>query len=159
MIPSDQIARTFQSNAAVGRRQLEGLTHEESLQTPGFNANPLNWILGHIVNGRNEALSYLDRPGIFSEDESERYRTGSERIRPETALELSELTARLDAAQADLEAALAAVTEEFLQEVVPTRFGDRPRWQHLSGLAWHETYHVGQLELLRQFVLDERSEN
>jgi len=64
--------------------------------------------------------------------------------------------ADLDEAQADIEAALANVSSNYLEEVVETRFGERPRWQHISGLGWHETYHVGQLELLRQLALARR---
>ena len=39
-----------------------------------------------------------------------------------------------------------------LAEVVETRFGERPVGQHVAGLHWHETYHTGQLELLRQLA-------
>ena len=46
-------------------------------------------------------------------------------------------------------AVLQNISPEELDTVVETRFGERPVGQHIAGLHWHETYHTGQLELLR----------
>ncbi len=156
MIPPEQLAQTFKSNHWLACRHLEGLSHADSLLQPDFQANGLNWVLGHIVNARSEALKFLGKPALWHEAEGSLYRTGSAPLDPVQALLLEGLMAAFDEAQADLEQALAEVSMEFLQRVVETRFGDRPRWQHLAGLGWHETYHVGQLELLRQMAVDSR---
>ncbi|NIQ10155.1 MAG: hypothetical protein GWN61_15565, partial [candidate division Zixibacteria bacterium] len=34
--------------------------------------------------------------------------------------------------------------------------GEKPVGQHLSGLAWHETFHTGQLDLLRSLALNQK---
>ncbi len=39
----------------------DDLTQTESLLQPPFEANCLNWVVGHIVNGRNTALTVLGR--------------------------------------------------------------------------------------------------
>lgn len=157
MIPAPQLLSTFRSNHMLAVRHLEGLDEGETLLTPSFQANSLNWLLGHIVNGRAEALKHLGRLFLWPGEAGERYRTGSDPIEAETAVPLSELLKRFNESQEAIEAALAEGPEAYLQEVVPTRFGEQPRWQHISGLAWHETYHVGQMELLRQLALDSRS--
>ncbi len=158
MIPAEQLIRTFQSNHWIARQLLDDLSHEESLLRPGFQANCMNWVLGHIVRGRNRALEHLERPGLWDEAENSRYTTGSAPITGQDGLHFEKLTADFDEAQADLELALSQAAGDFLAEIIPTRFGDQPRWQAISGLAWHETYHVGQLELLRELALARRPE-
>jgi hypothetical protein len=156
MIPPEQLVQTFKSNHWLACRHLEGLSHEDSLLQPEFQGNVLNWVLGHIVNARSEALTFLGKPELWGEAESGRYRTGSEPLEADMALPLDRLLADFDEAQADIELALAEVSTDYLQQVVDTRFGERPRWQHIAGLGWHETYHIGQMELLRQLALDRR---
>lgn len=158
MIPAAQLLSTFRSNHILTVRHFEGLDEREALLVPPFQANSLNWLLGHLVNGRAEVLKYLGRLFLWPDDAAERYRTGSDPIEPGSALPLSELLKLFNDSQEALETALGEVSEAYLQEIVATRFGERPRWQHLSGLGWHETYHVGQMELLRQLALDSRSE-
>lgn len=158
MIPAAQLLSTFRSNHMLAVRHLEDLDAREALLIPSFQANSLNWLLGHLVNGRAEVLKYLGRLFLWPDDAAERYRTGSDPIDEETALQLDELLKRFNDSQEAIEAALGEVSEAYLQEIVATRFGERPRWQHLSGLGWHETYHVGQMELLRQLALDSRPE-
>jgi hypothetical protein len=46
---------------------------------------------------------------------------------------------------------------ERLAAIVDTRFGERPLGQHIDGLHWHETYHTGQLELLKALAESARS--
>ncbi len=153
MIPADQLAQTFQSNHWLALRHLEGLTHSLSLLTLEDHPNPINWVLGHLVHNRNEALHFLGVPSLWHAGEGHLYKTGSGPVDHETALPLERLLADFEEAQADLEMALAQVTDDELLIVVSTRFGERPLWQHLSSLAWHETYHIGQMELRRQYAL------
>lgn len=157
MIPAAQLSSTFRSNHMLAVRHLEELEEAEALLTPTFQANSLNWLLGHLVNGRAEALKFLGRLFLWSPAEAELYRTGSDPIGADAALPLAYLLRRFNEAQEAITTALEETPDEFLQEVVQTRFGERPRWQHLSGLGWHETYHVGQMELLRQLALESRS--
>lgn len=156
MIPAEQIRGTFESNHALAERLSADITEMEALAKPGFGANSMNWILGHIVNARAEALAQLDTAFTWEVDESGLYRTGASPLIPGSERPLLYLLKRLQEAQALLDGALQAAPDEYLRGVVETRFGDRPRWEHLAGLAWHETYHVGQLELLRQFAVDMR---
>ncbi len=156
MIPAEQLAKTFQSNFRLTLSLLDGISHLESLLTPSFVANCANWILGHLIDGRNEALKYMGKPGFWDEETVARYKSGSDSITSETALSFGQLIADFEKAQFGLELALAETSPEFLSEIVATSFGDIPRWQHISGLGWHETYHIGQFELLKAVILAER---
>jgi len=129
---------------------IAGLSNEDSLVQPPFEANCLNWVLGHILAGRNEALSYLGREPIWDEPELARYKTGSPPITDASqALPLERLVDDFEESQTRILAVLQNISPEELDTVVETRFGERPVGQHIAGLHWHETYHTGQLELLR----------
>ncbi len=156
MISAEQISNAFRSNHALAMRLVEGISETEALQTPNFQANCMNWVVGHMVNGRAEALQFLETPFNWQPDEQGLYKTGSDPIRPGIEVPLENLLERFTSSQAMLETALGKANESFLAQVVKTRFGQRPRWQHLSGLGWHETYHAGQLEILRQHTLEMR---
>ena len=71
MIPSAQLSNTFKSNHMLVTRHLEGLEHSEALLTPSFQANSINWILGHLLNGRVEALRPLGRLFLWSDSDQE----------------------------------------------------------------------------------------
>ena len=156
MIAPPQLIEPFESNHWLAGRLLEGLSHDESLLLPNFQTNALNWILGHIVVGRQNALKTLAQPALFSDAETKLYETDSAPISVEAALPLQTLRDKFDQSQEALVASIAASSEELLSKIVSTPFGDQPRWKWISGLSWHETYHIGQFELLRQLALDSR---
>ena len=53
-------------------------------------------------------------------------------------------------------AALKACQEADLERVAETERGAKPVWQHVEGLHWHETYHMGQFQILRNYALSQR---
>jgi len=145
MIPAEQLAQTFQSNHWLACRLLEGITHDESLLAPEFQANCINWLIGHIVVGRDRALKALAKPLILGEAEKELYQTGSAALQEERALPLENLHAALDETQVRLEQALSQVSEEFLSEIISTRFAARagstsPGWagtKRITSGSWN----------------------
>ena len=140
--------------------QTEGLTHADSLLQLPFRANCLNWVLGHIIVGRNRVLKLLGEAPVWEESEAARYDTGSEPITSdEQALPFEKLLRDLDESQQQITDALGRLPPESLAEVVDAGQGEprlgrgeAPLGNTLAGLHWHETYHTGQLELLRQLA-------
>ena len=125
---------------------------ESLVQTP-YNINSLNWVLGHIVASRNEALSYLGAEPVWGDDELAHYKTGSDPITSsDQGLTLDQLRADFDEAQERISARLAEIPAEELAKIVDTSFGERQMGEHVASLHWHETYHSGQLELLRELT-------
>jgi hypothetical protein len=152
------LTESYSSTGWLINKWVGGLTNEDSLVQPPFEANCLNWVLGHIVAGRNEALTYLEAEPIWGEAELARYRTGSPPItRAEQALPLDRLLIDFEESQKRITAALESMPAERLAAIVDTRFGERPLGQHIDGLHWHETYHTGQLELLKALAESARS--
>jgi hypothetical protein len=135
------------------RMQTDGLSHKDSLLQPPFRGNCLNWVLGHILEGRDTALTLLGESPVWDKEVVSRYGRGSEPItQDERALPLEKLLEGLDRSQERIEAALTCITPEGLATVVPYRGSQCPVGQALASQHWHETYHTGQLELLRQLA-------
>lgn len=149
MISADLIARYFSLNHRVIHRQTDGLTHEDSLLQPPFRGNCLNWVLGHIVANRNQVLTLLGEDPIWREEEAASYVSDSEPITSSVkAHRLEKIIEDLDRSQERLNAALERVSPERLAEME----GDSTVGQQLTGLFWHEAYHTGQTEYLRQLA-------
>lgn len=154
---AEHISSTFSSNHWLINRLIDGLNHEDSVIQPPFEANCMNWVVGHIIRGRNTALTLLEAEPIFSDDLVERFKTGSDPITNEdNAISFEKLVNDLNTSQDRLAAALDEITPEALAELKTTDRGEKPVGAHLSGLAWHETYHTGQLELLRSLALNQK---
>jgi uncharacterized protein YciI len=160
----DQLIRQdYQRNTWLIQHTLEGLTHAESLLQPPFKANCVNWVLGHILAGRQFALEALGRPPFWDAATVARYRGGSPPITDgadarsfEAMLnDIAQSQTLLDEA---LDAAHTGRGAADLDRMVGEGQDRAPMWEHLAGRRWHETYHIGQLGILRQFILGRREQ-
>jgi len=70
MTIAETLADYYGLTYRVIKRQLEGVTHEESLVQPPFRGNCLNWVLGHIVVSRATVLTTLGEIPPWSEAEA-----------------------------------------------------------------------------------------
>jgi uncharacterized damage-inducible protein DinB len=150
MIDTNDLIGAFARNLGIVRAQTEGLTNEDSLiQSP--NGNCLNWVVGHIVEARDDVLEVLGEPraaGVAVE----RYQRGSEPVTGEAAevLSLAQLLELLDQSQERIEAALGRMDRTALERKSEDDPRGRSIGQRIFFLYFHETYHVGQTELFRQ---------
>jgi uncharacterized damage-inducible protein DinB len=147
-----ELTQVFQRTFWVIKQQADGLTHEDSMLQLPYWDNCFNWVLGHIVHYREQALELLDQQPGLSQAELRPYRRESEPLREGgKALPFPRLITALDASHHRLLDALAQATSESLAAVYNEEsqqtVGDR-----LAFISWHETYHVGQLEILRQLA-------
>jgi hypothetical protein len=150
---AETLVQSYRITRRIIKLQTDGLTHEDSLLQPPFRGNCMNWVLGHIIAGRDTALELLGQSPLWMEEETSRYRTGSEPLTSsERALPLERLLGDLDRSQQCTESALQRISAEELAQVAEFRGSEQTLGQALAGLHWHETYHTGQLELLRQLA-------
>lgn len=153
MITIQNLAEAYGRNLEIVKLQTEGLTQQDSLIQLPFRANCLNWVVGHILTNRCNILRLLGAEDLRPELNLDHYERESDPIQgtEEGVLVLSELITHLDTAQRRLAEVLEKETEKSLQRVAPYR--DRPErpvafW--LFFLYFHDSYHVGQTEILRQ---------
>jgi len=133
--------------------QLKDITHAESILQLSFQGNCMNWVIGHILDNRQGWLGMLGLPAILTEAESKKYGYGSEPVTcAEEALALDYLLEKLDDNLAVLVSKLETLTQADLDREVEIWRGKVPMAQALFFFLWHEAYHTGQLELLRQLA-------
>ena len=152
--PSPQaLAERFHFNARLIHMQARGLTHAESLLQLPFRGNCFNWVVGHILTSRDTCLRLLEQPTTLSAGQLAVYDRGSEPLtHAEQAAPLEDLLAKLDEADCCLSTALEPLDEAELARAVAFGRQPQPLGEVLAFLQWHETYHLGQLELLRQLA-------
>jgi hypothetical protein len=155
MISLQDMISGFARNLEIVQLQTEGLSQGDSLLQLPFRANCLNWVVGHILTNRRNILRLLGEENTLADIDLDHYERDSEPIQKAGpgVLVLDELLSHLATSQKLLEAALEKETPETLQRTASYR--DRPErpiafW--LFFLYFHDTYHVGQTEILRQAV-------
>jgi len=134
---------------------LSGITHEESLQAPAGGGNCPNWIAGHLLGGRGRILALLGGQPVLSDDEVQPYRRGAKGFVPTEALPFERLTTGLQASGKEILERLGSLPAGSLEEEIdPSLFPVPPevptRGALVSFLLFHESYHAGQLGLLRR---------
>lgn len=135
----------------------DSITHEESIMQLQFDTNCMNWVMGHIVTNRSHVLEVLDAAHAWRDEVRTLYHTGTAPIKPESsALQFEKLLVYLDESVELLTRALENVSAEWLAENFTNYKGEKTREAHLSGFHWHETYHIGQLEIFKDMALASR---
>lgn len=145
----DNLIKSFGRNVWIVEKQTAGLSHADGLLRPPFRGNSLNWVLGHVVVSRQSALKRLGVTAeLLSEEEVVLYRRGAEPLgEGDQAAPLEKLVSGMRQSQEQLVEALEAAD---LNQVID-QDGNTLR-ENIQTICWHETYHVGQLELLRQLA-------
>jgi len=154
MITTTDLIKGLERNLGIVKAQTEGLSHADSLLQLPFRGNCLNWVLGHMADNRNTMLRLLGGESILDGAHARRYGYGSEPVcgDGDDILTLEELLTALEKGQSALAASLARVTPEELAREVESFLGTTTLGQLIFFLYWHETYHVGQTEYLRQLA-------
>jgi hypothetical protein len=146
----DAVIMQFEDSYKLLKAQTEGLTHADSLLQLPFRGNCLNWILGHLVHVRGRLLLMLGAQPAWNKAEAARYARGSAPIlgQEDGIYTLEQLLTALDTTQERLITALRAVNEADLGKPI----GDQTLFFWIVRIAWHDGYHAGQVEYLRQLA-------
>ncbi len=152
----NDLAKMFELSYGAINRNLEDVSHGESLVVPDTGGNCLNWVLGHVVVTRNTVLKLAGREPAFTSDKAELYRRGSSPSESSQYLDLATLRGMLDDSQQELIPALSMMSEQTLAREVPEPFNRPPLTGSVCDafirLHYHEGYHNGQIGILRRIA-------
>jgi hypothetical protein len=142
---------------AVVRMNTDGISHEESLIHPRPDGNCLNFIVGHVVNVYDQALGIVGQEPVLGAEATARYKRGSPPLRDASeALPLDDLLAAWDTQSQRMQAGLATLTPEALERPMPgpDSKGELTETVRslLATILFHQTYHAGQMGVLRRIV-------
>jgi uncharacterized damage-inducible protein DinB len=146
------VIRQLKIAQGAALRNLDGVTHEESIVRPASGANDANWVVGHMIAVRNRILPAVGESPVWDEARIAPYVTTS------TAditgrLPFDELRAALIASHDRLTAGIARLDDAALAHKAPFSPGNNPEetvQSLLTGIVVHESYHAGQIGMLRR---------
>lgn len=151
LAPSD-LARAYRRNSNLVVAQADGLSHADSLLQTPWRVNCFNWTVGHLVLGRNWALELLGAEAVCAAEVLARYQTESEPITGDGpgVVPFADLLAMVTETSDRITTALDPVTDDWLAEEVAVGTRTQTRAYRLHFLYFHDTFHTGQTEILRQ---------
>jgi hypothetical protein len=144
-----EAAHSFHMNSSLLKKSFEGLTPEEWLRRPSDCSNHLLWIVCHMVWARGNTLGFLGTP--WSKPWSSLFGRGAKLTdsaqypTPEEAAQAFSEVVRL------LATAFNEVSEETLSAPTEVKVpsADGTLGGVVNFLAYHDTYHAGQVAFLR----------
>jgi uncharacterized damage-inducible protein DinB len=154
MLTPQDFIRLFSIENDLIKSQTGGLTQADSLVQPQPSGNCMNWVLGHILESQITMLAVLGGASPVDPAELIIYKRESDPIAAEIpgVHQLEWLCKGIDAVHNALVARLAEMKEtDFACEIQQGERKFTLGWRFLF-LHFHYTYHVGQLELLRQLA-------
>jgi hypothetical protein len=135
---------------------VEGITQEESLIQPSPGGNCLNWVVGHLACIYNKMLPMMGQEQVMDAEALKRYDRGAPPIRDAAeALELRDLLAAFEKATDSIDAGLAGLPSEALDQKAPNSPSGNPDEtvrSLLSTVFFHQAYHAGQTGILRRIA-------
>lgn len=153
------LVTAFTRNESYFQTHLNGLTHADALVQPPVTGNCILWIVGHIVHYRNYILEVLGAPPVLDLAAAQRFARGSAPVLSDepNLTRLDTLVGAYNAAQTAIIVGIRAMTAAQAAEVVTQNNFVMPRADLVMSYMRHESYHLGQLELLREIALHHRS--
>jgi DinB superfamily len=144
------------STRGVLHRNIAGITHAESLQSPEPGGNCLNWVVGHLDWVNEQMLVLLSQPAVLDEAALARYQRGTPELHDAgEAQPLEKLLSAWDEQWSRIDAGLAALPPEKLDAPAPYSPRNNPSetvGSLLTTLLFHQAYHSGQTGLLRRVL-------
>lgn len=131
---------------------LEGLAEDRALERPGGRTNNMGFIACHLVDSRHFTAAML---GMQSENPFADLLADASGIDDLSALpSLGQIREAWRSVSPDLEACVSSLSEADLRIIPSTRFpvDDPTVLGGLGFLMQHESYHIGQMALLRRYL-------
>ena len=152
-----EILGLYQFHNRIMHNFIDGVSHEESVLQLPFKHNCMNWILGHIVTNRSHVLEVVGAEHAWQEEVRTLYHQDTQPVTQETpSINFEKLIAYLDESMVLLKTALEDKNEAWLDENFSNYRGEKTRYEHATSFHWHESFHLGQLEILKAFIESKR---
>lgn len=151
----DALLWLYQLTYDCVKDNLDGTTPDDLTLNPQPGGNNASWIMGHIIDARDLVLKLLGDQPILTAEEATAFKPFIEGVDRTKLLPFERLWEAWEESQKRIAAGLEKQTVESLSEIVPAVFeGGKPDllWKKILFFHFHESYHVGQLGLLRRLM-------
>lgn len=148
----DSFFESMRVSNQLYKQALAGLSEEELHRCPSSDTSSMLYIAGHLAGSR---CLIAELAGLNCENPWKRlFRRGSAIKPPSEYPSIGEVLALWDQVTSLLETGLVEITVSKLAEPCPVDFPFKNK-STLGGIAflfYHETYHIGQMGLLRKWL-------
>lgn len=135
-----ELTTIFNYNHYVINENFKDISQQDSLISSPSGGNCMNMVLGHIVVTRDALLEILGIERICNENLNKIYAQGAPLVKQSEAVDKDDLLRMFNESQ---EKTMKVLPETDLSS-------DEEKVKNISGLAFHEAYHAGQLGVLRR---------
>lgn len=144
----NRLIRSYQGNSLFLKGILAGLNDEDMLLSTG-QSNTIGWILGHITLTRAQILQRLNVE-CDVEDSEKIFDRGAEK-RKDTKMGVEETYNKYASRGEKIATTLNSLSDDDLKRNLDIQLpgGKNDVETFLSFLAWHETFHLGQIDLIK----------
>ena len=146
------ITGMFKTNTDLMNKAITEVSPDRWFAKPGDESNHLMWVLGHVLWSRSNILKLLNEPCEIPS--ASLFSRGAQLAEEKDYPSVEEMREAWHEVSTKLSAALANASGETLSRAAlpgPPSFNGK-----LSGtvafLAFHETYHVGQVSYLKKWL-------
>jgi len=140
------ISRNYTFTHRITNSTLEGISQEESLLPPPNGGNCINWIMGHILHTRDVILEQLGQQIVWTDSVAKTlYQRGAAPMAESgNAVELSVLLALFNQSQPRI--------LDGIEQLGNAPTSDGKLEDSIAFFNFHESYHLGQLAILRRIL-------
>jgi hypothetical protein len=142
----------FNTNTGIVKKAIDGILPEQWFLRPGDDSNHLMWVAGHLVVHRGAVLKSLGAE--WETSWSSLFTRGAKLAAQDQYPAVDEIRSAWDEVSTKLLGSFTEATADFLAKPAPK--GPPSFDGKISGLvaflAFHETYHVGQVSYLRKWL-------
>ncbi len=149
----DVLTAQFATVNQLAGVNLAGVREDHSRAAPSSGGHCMNWVLGHLTDTYNSFLPVLGEEMVWADGQGRPYARGSQPLGEGEGLPWNELLAAWEAASTRFQQGLEAFDEARWSDKAPFSPLDDPdetMGSLLALLVFHQSYHVGQLGLLRR---------
>lgn len=146
------LADAFRMNTRLYRNCLDGVDDEAARRRPSVGTNSLAFVALHLVDSRHFVAGMIGAPAPHPFAALLQDARGIDNLL--SIPRLTDIRDAWDAVSPVVEARLAALDDQELAAPSPQRFplDDATVAGALTFLAHHDSYHVGQMALLRKYL-------
>ncbi|HWS72688.1 MAG TPA: DinB family protein [Thermoanaerobaculia bacterium] len=149
---TETITEQLQFAQWAATKNLEEMTHGDSIVRPTGGGNDFNWVLGHVISGRNRILPAFGEQPFWDSERTQAYAMASSEDTAQRA-PLDELRQALATSLDRVMAGLGRADDALLDGKAPFSPANNPNEtlrSLLMKMVVHESYHIGQLGALRR---------
>jgi uncharacterized damage-inducible protein DinB len=140
----------FKNNSDLVTRAIEGIPSEHWMRRPGDASNNLIWVVGHLIWARGALLRTLGSE--WSRPWAKQFARGGKSDETLQYPAVEEMRNTWSESGLELATDLPKATPELLAKPHDKPTFDGTLGGYVAFMAFHETYHVGQVSYLRKWL-------